>query len=100
MASVRISEDFSIIIRKAALPQHAITQPQLLTTMEADAPLDEDAHLLSFGPHFGAEAAHTFIQRLEALGLRYGDDFIDVSLILPDWCQLTMTLRGDIPTQA
>jgi len=93
MAGIHISEHFGIVIRKAALAQHLITHHQILAAMEAEAPMDEDTDLLSFGPHFGDEAGHTFIQRLEQLSLVYGDDFIDLALVVPEWWQLMVALR-------
>jgi hypothetical protein len=36
--------------------------------MQVDKPLDEDDELLSFGPHFGEEAARKFINCLQKAG--------------------------------
>jgi len=93
MAGIHISAHFGIVSRKAALAPHLITHHQILAAMEAEAPMDEDTDLLSFGPHFGDEAGHTFIQRLEQLSLVYGADFIDLALVVPEWCQLMVALR-------
>ncbi len=56
--------------------------------------MEEDADLVSFGPHFGGEAAREFIERLEALGLVYGQDFIDLADTLPEWCHLYVALSS------
>ena len=93
MAGIQVSAHVGIVIRNAALAKHLISRHQILTAMEAEAPMDEDTDLLSFGPHFGGEAGHTFIQRRERLGRVYGDDFIDLALIVPAWCQLMVALR-------
>jgi hypothetical protein len=93
MTGVRVSEHYGIVIRKTALEERRITVDKLLSAMEASAPLDEDQNLISFGPHFGGEAAQEFTRRLEALGLVYGDDFLDFALILPEWCSLYVALK-------
>lgn len=62
--------------------------------METEHPLDENESLVSFGPHFGGEAASEFIKRLEELGLVYFNDFFDIpGLDLPEWCQLYVTMN-------
>ncbi len=94
MTGVRISEHFGIVVRKAALDEHHVSMPSLFQAMETERPFDEDANLVSFGPHFGGEAAREFIERLEALGLVYGQDFIDLADTLPEWCHLYVTLSS------
>jgi hypothetical protein len=88
MPGVRLSEHFGLVIRKEALQRCGVDRHQLLVLMEADAPLDEDDALVSFGPHFGGEATQTLLQRLEAVGIQYGNDVIDIADTLPDWLQL------------
>ena len=88
MRGVRVSQHFGIIIRKNALKGRGISSKSILELMEAPEPLDEDDSLLSFGPHFGGEAANVFIQRLEGIGLIYGSDFVDFEDTLPEWCQI------------
>ena len=78
------------MIRKQALEQHSIPLDKLLKAMQTSEPLDEDGSLISFGPHFGQEAAAEFIQRLEGLGLVYGEDFLDFDDMLPKWCQVNV----------
>ncbi len=92
MTGVRVSEHFGIVVRKAALDEHHVSMHSLFQVMETERPFDEDADLVSFGPHFGGEAAGEFIGRLEALGLIYGQDFIDFADSLPEWCHLYMAL--------
>ncbi len=92
MPGVRISEHFGLVIQKSALARHNISLNLLLQKMEAEHPFDEDEALLSFGPHFGGEAAQEFTRRLETLGLKYGEDFIDFADTLPEWCQVYICL--------
>ena len=91
MEAVRLA-DLGIFIKKSALARHAITQADLLKVMDAEEPYDQNETLVSFGPHFGGEAAGEYIRRLEALGLEYGRDFFDFADTMPDWCQLYMGL--------
>ncbi len=95
MPGVRVSEHFGLVIRKSALVRHTVSVGLLLHTMEAEHPLDEDESLLSFGPHFGGEAAQEFIRRLETIGLKYGEDFIDFADILPEWCQVHISIAPE-----
>ena len=94
--TVRVSENFGIIIRKESLQKIGIGQFTLLQIMEVEHPLDEDELLFSFGPHFGGEAAGTYINKLEELGLAYGKDFIDFSDMLPSWLQLYVSMNRTI----
>jgi hypothetical protein len=87
MRFVRISSDFGIVIRKAALAARGVTRKQVLDVMEASGPFDEDDHILSFGPHFGAEAADEFRARLQSIGLLYADDFFTFGGEFPAWCE-------------
>lgn len=88
MKGVKISSDFGIVVKKVALNVKSLTRSQLFEIMDAESPFDEDEDLLSFGPHFGEEAAKEFIKRLEKAGLVYYDDFFELSEIVPQWCQL------------
>lgn len=94
MSGVRLSQHFGIVIRKAALDRCDLDRLRLLILMEADVPFDEDDQLISFGPHFGNEACQTFVQRLETVGLQYGEDMIDIADTLPDWLHLFARLAS------
>lgn len=65
--------------------------------MEAAAPLDVSEDLISFGPHFGSEAATEFVRRLEALGLVNIDDFFLFTGDFPEWCGFTASLTRTSP---
>lgn len=84
--SVRVSTHFGIVIRRRALSRRSIDMTGILSLMEAGGPYDEDAELLSFGPHFGEEAADVFIRRLKEVGLEYAEDFFLYSGEVPEWC--------------
>lgn len=88
MTGVKISDDFGIIVKRTSIEARNLTRNQLFKIMEVERPFDEDENLLSFGPHFGEEAAKEFINRLETSGLVYYEDFFDFSDTIPQWCQL------------
>src|SRR5215475_12420481 len=58
----------------------------LLAAVEVSEPLDENAYLISFGPHFRQEVVHAMGDRLISVGLRYFDDFFEFSGVYPRWC--------------
>jgi hypothetical protein len=95
MLGVKVPEQFGIVVRKAALKKHNVSDKKVLDAMETSKPFDENHDLLSFGPHFGQEASNEFIRRLESLGLNYGDDFIDFEDLLPAWCQVYVIASED-----
>lgn len=90
--SVTLSSDFGIVIRRAALSVRGVSEAQVLAAMQTEAPLASDGDLLSFGPHFGGEAALEFQRRLEALGLQAWDDFAVCAAHFPAWCRLSVEL--------
>jgi hypothetical protein len=87
--SVQVSTDFGIILRKTSLKIRQVSRTKVFEIMEVDKPHDEDDKLLSFGPHFGEEAARELINRLQKAGLVYFEDFFDFTEAAPQWCKLT-----------
>jgi len=85
---VRISSDFGLVLRKAALRERGVALADVLEAMEVREPLAGDDDLLSFGPHFGGEAADVFSARLEGLGFVYVDDYFVFAEPFPQWCSL------------
>ena len=83
---VAITSEFGLIVRRKALIERQVSLHNLFAAMEAGKALDENDELLSFGPHFGREAADTMISRLTKLGLVYFDDFFEFSGDYPSWC--------------
>ncbi|KAB2877342.1 hypothetical protein F9K33_16515 [bacterium] len=83
--NVKISTPFGILIRLNALMKCNIKRDHILAIMEVDNPLDENENLISFGPHFGEEAAAEFTNRLERIGLRYIDDYFVFKEDIPEW---------------
>jgi len=77
--------EHGIVVRRRALVERSVSLDQVLVTLEVTAPSAESPDLLSFGPHFGAEASDEMVRRLSALGLRHVDDFFDLSLDHPQW---------------
>lgn len=86
MNFVRIHPNFGIVVRKRALSEKAVALDEILKVFQGE-PLDQDEELLSFGPHFGSEAASGIARTLELLGLTYVDDFFIFAADAPDWCQ-------------
>ncbi len=54
-------------------------------------PLDENDELLSYGPHFGAEAMEEMGKRLSRLGLLYLDDFFYFHGDFPEWANFSIS---------
>lgn len=98
--SVQVSTDFGIILRKSSLKSRQVARTKVFEIMQVDKPLDEDDELLSFGPHFGEEAAKEFIGRLERAGLIYCKDFFDITEAVPLWCKLTVSLEESAASDA
>jgi len=91
---VKISADFGIILRRAALSERNVARERVIIAME-DEPLAESMDLLSFGPHFGGEAADEFVRRLQALGLELFDDFFVFQGDFPTWCSFFGGIQED-----
>ena len=90
---VKVSNNFGIVVKKSAITREGIVHQDLLALMECASPFDENNMLISFGPHFGGEAANEFIRRLEQAGLQYVDDFMDFQILLPEWCETSICIR-------
>src|SRR5579871_776664 len=90
MAGVRLSNYFGIVIRKSALQRQGVDDDTICQIMDADKPYGEDASLMSFGPHFGAEGAEEFVTRLRKLGLIYMDDFFVLWDDVPEWAEISV----------
>ena len=86
MSAVRLTSEFGVVVRRRALEQHGVSYTDLLKAMQVTAPLDANEEIISFGPHFGSEAALEFARRLEGLGLVNIDDFFVFVGDFPDWC--------------
>ena len=93
--SVRVSTHFGIVVRKRALGRLQIDESELLALMETQEAYDADPELLSFGPHFGEEAAEEFVRRLKNIGLEYAEDFFRVSADVPEWCGMSCYVLGE-----
>jgi hypothetical protein len=85
LSAIPVTFEHGIVVRRRALAERSVSLGQLLATLEVTAPSAESPDLLAFGPHFGAEATDEFIHRLNALGLRYVDDFVDLHMDHPQW---------------
>jgi hypothetical protein len=92
MTYLRSTGSFDLIIRLAALKEKSVDLTSLLNAMEYNGVLGRNTSIISFGPIFGEEAMNELIRRLQALGLSYVDDFIDLNVFVPDW--LTIAVDG------
>jgi len=86
MEGVRVTGEYGIVVRLASLSERGVTLDRLLMALEVSAPFDSNGEIASFGPHFGAEALDTLVQRLSDLGLEYFNDFFEFSSAFPKWC--------------
>jgi len=93
MATVNLTSEFGLVVRRASLEQRGVSYRKLLDTMETEAPLDVNEELISFGPHFGLEAATELVRRLESLGMINIDDFFVFAGDFPEWCGFTGYLK-------
>lgn len=89
MTAVNLTSEFGLVVRRAALEERGVSYGQLLDEMETEAPLSVNEDLISFGPHFGLEAASEFLRRLESRGLTNMDDFFIFAGDFPSWCGFT-----------
>ena len=83
---VNVTAEFGLVVRRKALVERGVPLNALLAALEADAPLDCNDFLLTFGPHFGQEAMEAMVGRLTRLGLVYYDDFFEFAGDYPNWC--------------
>jgi hypothetical protein len=85
-SSVNVTSEFGLIVRRNALVERGIGLHDLFSAMDVGEPFDSCDDLLSFGPHFGREAADTMVSRLTNLGFVYFDDFFEFCGDYPAWC--------------
>ncbi|MEZ2311572.1 hypothetical protein AB6809_33605 [Paraburkholderia sp. RCC_158] len=87
MGFIDVTPEYGLVIRKDALRERNVSLEAVLAALKADAPLDSDDRLISFGPSFGQEALDGLIKELAGLGLQYFDDFVEVVGTYPEWCR-------------
>jgi hypothetical protein len=98
MTYVRASGGIDLIIRLAALREKSIDLSILMAALESDGILGRNSTLIMFGPIFGEDVLNTLIGRLQALGLSYVDDFIELNVDIPDWLEIAVDYKqGDTP---
>ena len=97
MTAVTLTSEFGLVVRRAALRQRGVSYAKLLELMEAEKPLDASEELVSFGPHFGSEAAAEFVRRLEAAGMINIEDFFVFVGDFPEWCSFKGLLKRPSP---
>ncbi|KVA20104.1 hypothetical protein WI42_13140 [Burkholderia ubonensis] len=85
---MKISRDFGIVIRRAALVDKAADLSAIYAEFNFSRCFDESDTMVSLGPFFGGDAADACMRSLEQLGLAYIDDFFICEQYVPDWCEL------------
>jgi hypothetical protein len=93
MKYIKIHPEYGIVVSKRALTAKKIEIGTVLSIFEVAEPLDQNEQLLSFGPHFGEDAANSFIEELESLGLEYVDEFFMFIAIVPNWCEFGVSIQ-------
>jgi hypothetical protein len=83
--SVQATFQYGLVVRSAALGERNVPLTSLLEALETDAPLDQDDHLIVFGPHFDGDALAEMHKRLSSLGLVYVDDYFELVMDHPGW---------------
>lgn len=86
---IRIAGRFGMVIRRRALAERNISPTRLvIDVFEGASPIAVSDDLLSFGPLKGSASAFDVSERLLDLGLEYLDDFFEVAVAVPTWCEL------------
>lgn len=87
--SIAVSGQFGFVIRRRALAERNIPFIRLVTDVfEGAYPIAATENLLSFGAQGGSATAFELSDRLLNLGLEYFDDFYEIALAVPRWCEL------------
>ncbi|MFP3709934.1 hypothetical protein SB783_38630 [Paraburkholderia sp. SIMBA_009] len=84
---MRVSSDFGIVVRRAALEEKHVDLSPILTEFHFDRYFDQSNVFVSLGPFFGGDAADDCMRSLEKLGLGYIDDFFIFTGDFPQWCR-------------
>ena len=95
MSFANLAIDFGIAVREAALAERGVTISQLLAIFEVEHPLDHEGGVITFGPHFGQEAADNLTAMLNDVGLETVDDFFVFSTLMPQWCEIGVRIAAD-----
>lgn len=95
MNFANLAVDFGIAVREAALAERGVTLSQLLRIFEVEHPLDNEEGVITFGPHFGQEAADNLTVMLNEAGLEIVDDFFVFSSLVPPWCEIGVRIATD-----
>jgi len=64
MRSIQVTNEYGIIVQRAALAERDVSWIDLLRILEANSQLDSNETLVSFGPHFEREALDESLRRL------------------------------------
>ncbi|MEY1587908.1 hypothetical protein AB3K92_03630 [Burkholderia sp. Bmkn7] len=83
---MKVSRDFGIVVRRAALGAKNIDLSAVKTEFNLARYFDESDNLVSLGPFFGGDAADECMRALEKLGLTYIEDFFIFEGFVPEWC--------------
>jgi hypothetical protein len=83
---MKISKDFGIVVRRAALAAKNVDLSTVMAEFNFGSYFDESKNLISLGPFFGGDAADACIRSLERVGLAHVDDFFIFEGFVPDWC--------------
>jgi len=87
--------EFGLLLRKKSLSEKEVALAELTEAMKGAEQVGEDAHLISYGPCFGAEALDGYIKSLQNIGLDYWDDFVEFSGDFPSWCRFRVYYSED-----
>lgn len=88
MTGVPLTGHFDVIVRRKSMQRVGLSTDTLAQLLEAREPIASDRDLIVAGPSFGDDAAHEFRRRLQEAGLKDVDDFLILSVDLPEWAAL------------
>lgn len=91
----------SLLIRRVAFERAGITRSAIDERLSlTDEEFRVEGDLIVIGPVLDAAAVQGLTDDLEAAGLRYFDDYFDLSGNWPEWLVLFAMTRGASPNDA
>ena len=91
---MKVSKDFGIVVRRAALEDRAINLCSVMNEFHLDEYFDESEEFISLGPFFGKDNADNCMNSLVRQGLVYIDDFFILEGYFPEWCTVEVFRAG------
>lgn len=88
--------DYSLVINLTRVSTKGLPIERILSSLGKIVISKAEDGLLVISPIFGREAIDSLASQLQAEGLEYFDDFIEIEQTLPDWCRLNIEFRDGV----